>query len=42
MKQVASIFLTVIRVVVYILAWLMELAGKILLTSSESIFKLQK
>lgn len=42
MKQTFSIMLDFVKRLVYILAWIMELFGKLLITTSESIFKLRK
>lgn len=42
MKQAASIFLAIVKALVYVFAWVMELTGKVLVTTSESIFKLRK
>lgn len=42
MKQTFSIMLVFIKGLVYVLAWMMELFGKLILTTSESIFKLRK
>jgi len=42
MKQVFSIMLVFIKGLAYALAWIMELLGKLLITTSESILKLRK
>lgn len=42
MKQTFSIMLVFVKGLVYVLAWMMELFGKLLITTSESIFKLRK
>lgn len=42
MKPTFSIILIFVKGLVYVMAWIMELFGKLLITTSESIFKLRK